>query len=129
MISTAAALSIGFQGLLGVSLGGRVALMRMLKRIPAGDDEPVLRRAIRAHLNHAEWVPMLCLLLLVLDLQGAPASLVGGFGGALAVARVAHAAGLSQTTSVSLGRRIGASLTWLLGMGLVGAVGWYALVA
>ncbi len=75
----------------------RVVMLR--KRLGAGlgdAGDPRLQRAIRAHGNLAEYVPMALLLLLLMELNGAEAALLHAGGGLLLLSRAVHAYGVSQ---------------------------------
>ena len=66
---------------------------------------------VPTHANFAENVP-LAALLIALVAQTASTGLVHGLGGALVAARLLHAFGLSRNPGPSVGRFIGAGLTW-----------------
>jgi hypothetical protein len=70
--------------------------------------------ALRVQANFVENVPLGLLLLLGLELQGAPAGALHGFGASLLVCRVLHAFGLSQYEGANYPRLIGAQGTFLL---------------
>jgi len=79
----------------------------------AGD--AALERAIRAHANFAEYVPLILILLLLLELQGGWPWLVHLLGATLLAGRACHAFGISSTEEVLIRRQIGtvATLTTL----------------
>jgi len=82
-----------YAGLLAVLffwLSLRVSLIRM--KGPAADEAAAtrLRRAVRAQGNASEYIPVGLIMLLVLDLQGAPFWLVHVFGLALLAGRIGH---------------------------------------
>ena len=82
-----------YAGLLAVLffwLSLRVSLIRL--KGPAPDDAAAtrLRRAVRAQGNASEYIPLGLIMLLMLDLQGAPFWLVHVFGLALVAGRVGH---------------------------------------
>jgi uncharacterized membrane protein YecN with MAPEG domain len=82
-------------GLLLVALSLRVIGLRRANRVSLGDgDLPALRDAIRAQGNASEYIPLSLVLLLVLELGGAPAVLIHTAGTALLAGRLLHAAGL-----------------------------------
>ncbi len=88
----AALLGLGF-----VLLSLRVIHLRRRFRVALGSGGQVLlRRAIRAQANFAEYVPLALLLLAFLESQGAPLMLVHGLGIALLAGRLLHARGLTQ---------------------------------
>jgi uncharacterized protein len=83
--------------LLFCGLALRVLFLRVRLGVTLGDvGHPALQRAVRAHGNFAEFVPLALLLLLLLELAGAPALVCHGYGGLLVLARVLHAFGVSQ---------------------------------
>ena len=59
-----------------------------------GDD--VLVRAIRAHGNASEYMPLAILMILILALLSAPAWLLHGLGTAFTFARIAQAIGMTR---------------------------------
>lgn len=95
-----------------VAIGFRVIVLRWTRKVALGDGgDRDLKRAIRVHANFAEWVPLALLLLVAAELRGVSESIVGGLGGALLLARVGHALGLSRSVGVSVGRTGGTALT------------------
>jgi uncharacterized membrane protein YecN with MAPEG domain len=109
------ALYAGFTGLLLLALSYQVVRNRMRARVSlgAGEDKGLLR-AIRVQANLAEYAPIVLILMLLLELQGASAWLLHGSGAAFVIARVAHAIGMSGTGGISQGRRLGIATTWLV---------------
>lgn len=105
-----------FAGLAALALallGLRVAYYRMRARIAYGDQEDrELRRRVRAHGNFIEYVPIGLIALGLIELNGAPKWLVWTLGGALAIARASHAAGL-LSGRLTL-RAPGATLTFIV---------------
>jgi uncharacterized protein len=79
----------------------------------SGGDES-LGRAIRAHANAVEYLPIALLLLLILDLDQSRAWVLHAFGIVLIVGRILHAVGLSTTAGTSFGRFAGTALTMLV---------------
>lgn len=63
---------------------------RAKQAIGDGGDR-LLHYAIRAHANFVEYVPFALVLLMILELNGAPAWLLYTLGGTLLVARISHA--------------------------------------
>jgi uncharacterized membrane protein YecN with MAPEG domain len=110
---TVTPLYLGVFALGAVALGSRVVHLRRRDGVGIGHGESRdLRRAIRTHGNYVEWVPLILLGLVVLELQGAGDLLLHGLGGTLILARLLHAFGLSRHHGVSPGRFIGASLSF-----------------
>ena len=93
-----------------------VVALRAKGDVPFGDGgDDTLFRAIRAHGNFAEWVPLAALLVALLEMHGAAPALVHVFMGALFAARIAHPVAFTQpVTSMVyfLGRIFGALTTW-----------------
>ena len=76
--------------------------------------ERSLERAIRTHGNFAEYVPLLLLMLLILELKGADVVTLHGVGLALVVSRALHASGTLRRRGTSFGRFWGAGISFLL---------------
>jgi uncharacterized protein len=105
----------GLNALIGLVLAVLVTRQRIETRTEIGSGtSPGLERAIRAHANFIEYVPLILLLLLLLALGGVPAFWLHGLGIALTVARLLHGWGLSTSSGRSFGRATGAALTWLV---------------
>ncbi len=115
--------------LLMLALAFRIVSHRRAAKIGIGDggDYRLLRK-IRAHANFIEYVPVALILLALLELSGLPALWLWIFGGALLIARLLHAFGLSRKSGYSPGRFIGTVLTWsviaaMAGVGVVMGLG------
>ncbi len=81
--------------LLIVKLSLSVIKLRIKNRISVGDGgNEELQLAIRTHSNGLEYIPITLLLLLMLELNGAPKILIHIFGITLLVGRIFHAVGL-----------------------------------
>jgi len=103
----------GLNGLIALGLAFLVVRQRRRTRTLFGaGGNPDLERAIRAHGNFVEYVPLILILLLLLELSGTPALRLHIMGAALTVARLLHAWGLSRSSGRSFGRGVGATLTW-----------------
>jgi uncharacterized membrane protein YecN with MAPEG domain len=99
--------------LLLLALAVPISRLRITKRVGLGDGgHPELARAIRAHANAVEWIVPVLLLMLIAELNRAPAALLHACGIVLVVARVLHATGLRRAER-SPGRFAGAGLTWV----------------
>jgi uncharacterized membrane protein YecN with MAPEG domain len=91
--------------LLIFALSLRIALLRRKLRIGIGDGgDAGLARAIRAQANAIEYVPLLLVMLLIAENNGASVAMVHACGAGLLLARVLHAVGLSGSAGVSFGR-------------------------
>ena len=100
--------------LMGLSV--RVVFLRRRHHVGIGaGGHPELQRAIRAHANFCEYVPLALLLLVLLEAAAAvPAGVLHVLGLALVAGRIAHAIGLNRSPGTSAGRFIGTLLTWLM---------------
>ena len=110
------ALYAGLLALLLLALSMKVVMLRRRFRIGLGSgNNPELERAIRAHANFVEYVPLTLLLLLLLELSGSmPGAALHGLGAGLLIGRVLHAVGLWGSAGTSPGRFVGTLLTWLV---------------
>ena len=116
--------------LLVLVLAARIVWLRNVRKIGLGDGgDRQLARAIRAHANAVEYLPLALLLLLILELQHTAALWLNVFGIALIVARVLHAFGLSGSSGYSFGRGVGTVLTWLVMLAMLGLALWHGLAA
>jgi uncharacterized protein len=98
--------------LLYLGLTAQVIRARYRTRTALGDgDDPGLARAIRAHANFAEYVPLTLILLILAELQGAWPWLLHLQGAMLLAGRAVHAYGISQVDEVLPRRSIGVALT------------------
>lgn len=80
-----------------VYLSLRVVRLRHRFQVAVGDNqEPLLARAIRAHGNFTEYVPLCLLLIFCFDSLGGPIPLIHGFCLLLLLGRTLHAFGISQ---------------------------------
>ncbi len=101
--------------LLILTLSARVVLQRRATRTGLGDGgQDSLARAIRAHGNAIEYIPIALLLMLLLELNGSGGVVLHALGSTLLVARVLHGWGLSHSAGLSFGRWYGTALTWLV---------------
>ncbi|MGL6291213.1 MAG: MAPEG family protein [Silanimonas sp.] len=111
--------------LLVFALSLRIALLRKRLRIGIGDGgDAGLARAIRAQANAIEYVPLLLVMLLIAENNGAGVAFVHACGAGLLLARVLHAVGLSGSAGVSFGRFWGILLTWAVLLVLGGQLIW-----
>jgi len=75
----------------------RVIGLRRRHAVALGDGgDPVLLRRIRAQANLTEYAPLILVLMLMGEIQGASAMLLHAIGIALLVGRLIHAFGISQ---------------------------------
>jgi uncharacterized membrane protein YecN with MAPEG domain len=80
-----------------IRLGLNVINLRRKNKVPLGNGGfSDLEKAIRAHGNFSEYVPIALILMGCLELNGAPWWLVTVYGTTLAAGRVFHAMGIKQ---------------------------------
>jgi uncharacterized protein len=94
-------------------LAAQVIRARYRTRTALGSGgDPGLERAIRAHANFAEYVPLILVLLVMAELQGAASWMLHLLGAALLVGRALHGYGISRTDEVLALRSSGVVLTF-----------------
>jgi hypothetical protein len=100
-------------GLLFVGLSWRTLTLRRKHKVGVGDgNNKELLKAIRAHANCAEYVPLSLMLLYVLEEQFSyPAVLIHGLSAALCLGRFVHAYGVSQVAERFEFRVFGTAMT------------------
>ncbi|MEY3639163.1 MAG: hypothetical protein RIR68_2296 [Pseudomonadota bacterium] len=131
LVTTAVFASILALMFIKLSLG--VITLRRKNKVSLGAggvDE--LDRAIRAHGNFAEYVPLGLFLIGALELNGAPLELVGLLGLLLIAGRYFHAKGISEPPPNFTNRVRGMKLTFAaLGLSALANLGWvgYFIVA
>lgn len=77
-------------------------------------DEVMLNKAVRAHGNNIEYVPITLMGLALLAMTGATAQTISILGGTLVVARVSHAYGITRATVPNPFGYVGNIGTWLI---------------
>ena len=113
MIAPVTSLYAALAGFIIVGLAYRVVRLRRQERIPLGHgDSKYLRRAIRAHANATEYIPIILILMLLLEINGGMIWQLHLFGGLTILGRLIHAWWLSRFTGKSFGRTWGTLLTW-----------------
>lgn len=109
------ALYAGILAIYGIWLSSRAGLMRGKTGISIlHGDNMELAEKIRRHQNFTEYVPIALILIGVLELNGASPVFLHILGGALVVARVAHAKGLYHDNISHPLRAVGAGGTALI---------------
>jgi len=104
----------GLNGLIAFVLALLVVRQRGKTKTGLGTGgHPALEQAIRAHGNFVEYVPLILILLLLLELGGLAPLWLHVMGIALTLGRILHAWGLSTSPGESFGRAAGTTLTWL----------------
>jgi len=105
---TVTSLFAGILALIYVVLSVRIIQLRWRHRVGIGTNKvEELQRAVPAHGNFIEYVPLMLLMLALIEFSGVGSAWIYGLGGALTIARIAHAAGLSSNAGVSWPRTVG----------------------
>ncbi|MEM9316282.1 MAG: MAPEG family protein [Pseudomonadota bacterium] len=109
-------ISLFYAGLLGLfffALSVRTLRQRRRFQVGIGDGgHAELQRAIRVHANCAEYVPLILLILVLLDLGGSPNWLVHLFGACLVLGRLSHAFGVREVKENYRFRIFGMAMTF-----------------
>ena len=77
-------------------------------------DPVALEKAVRAHGNNTEYVPIILVGLCVTAMMGTSAQTISILGGTLFVARVFHAYGIQQSKVPNIFGMVGNIVTWLV---------------
>ena len=106
----------GLMALWFLVLSFRVVGRRRGHKIHLGDGgDAQMQRLIRGHANFTEYVPLILLLMLILEIGGTtPFWALHAIGITLVVARVLHGIAFSFTDHFFFGRFVGTLLTFLL---------------
>ena len=109
--TSALALYVGLNLLLTLVL----AINVVRHRFKGESGDPVaLEKAVRAHGNNTEYVPIILVGLGVMAMMGASAQTISILGGTLFVARVFHAYGIQQAKVPNIFGMVGNIVTWLV---------------
>jgi uncharacterized membrane protein YecN with MAPEG domain len=115
MLVPITALWAGLLGVLMLALSARVVQARVSENVIIGDGgNALMLQRIRVHGNFTEYVPMVLLLMLLIELNGTSAAVLHALGGGLFAARLLHAFGLSRSSGASFGRFVGTVATFVL---------------
>jgi uncharacterized protein len=113
MIPAITSLYAGLLALVYLGISGWVIRVRIQQKVLSGDKgNPVMANAMRVHANFAEYVPLALILLLLAEMQGAPALALHALGAVLLLARVMHALGMASHPHKPPLRGGGAALTF-----------------
>ena len=108
---SALALHVG----LNLMLTFLLALNVVPHRFKGDSADPVmLEKAVRAHGNNTEYVPIVLIGLGVIAMTGASAQTISILGASLLVARVFHAYGIQQAKVPNIFGMVGNIVTWLV---------------
>ena len=107
-----------------LALSLRVVRLRYRYHLALGAPHRLVERAVRAHGNCAEYLPLGLVLLGLLEGMGLPAWAVHALGTAFLAGRVLHAWGISQEPEALRFRSAGMGLTFaVLGLGAAALLG------
>lgn len=99
-------------GLLFIALSVRALLLRGKLKVALGNGgHETLERAVRAHGNFAEYVPLALLLLALAEASGMPSGWVHAHAAGLLLGRCVHALGVSRSPETLALRVAGMVLT------------------
>ncbi len=112
--------------LMFIKLSMNVIGFRRKNKVAIGDGGvPELERAIRAHGNFAEYVPLGLFLIGALELNDAPLELVAPLGVLLVVGRYYHAKGINEPPPEFSNRVLGMKITFAaLGLSALSNIAW-----
>lgn len=114
MVLLVTPLYLALAAIMLVVLSLRIIFLRKKFRAGLGDkNEPSLKKAIRAHGNFTEYVPLALLMLVALEWSGVPSLYLHLLGSCLLCGRVLHAWGVSQQHEILIWRLCGMILTFL----------------
>jgi len=109
-----------------IMLALAVNVVRGRQRAQAGigtGGDAALERAIRAHGNNIEYVPIALILMGLLEIYGQPGIRIHALGALLTLGRLLHAVGLSRSSGATKARVFGMVLTWTaIGVGALMAI-------
>lgn len=112
-----------------IGLAYRVAALRIRNRIGLGvGSNKTLARAMAAHGNAMENIPVALILMALAEIQSANPIFLSVLGVVFVMARVMNALGVSQHSGRSFGRFYGILLSWLVIIILVISNVWLNLV-
>ena len=113
MVAPVTSIYAALAGFISVGLAFRVVRLRRREHIALGHgDNKYLRRAIRVHANATEYIPIILILMLLLEINGGPTWQLHFFGVLTILGRLMHAWWLSRFTGKSFGRTWGTVISW-----------------
>lgn len=115
MLVPTTALYAGILTLIGFVLGAQSGFMRQKTGVSIGSgDHPDQIVAVRRHGNFTEWVPLILILFLVLELNRVSPTVIHVLGTWLVIARILHPLGIKTPEESSPLRAVGAGSTALI---------------
>mgnify|MGYP003141491334 FL=1 len=113
------ALYAALSGFLIIALAANVVRLRLAKRVSLGDGgHKDVSRAIRAHGNTIEYLPLALILMALLEINGGGSTALHSYGILLVGGRVVYSYGmLVPRSSANLARQLGVVTSWLVILG------------
>jgi uncharacterized membrane protein YecN with MAPEG domain len=100
---------------INIGLALSVSRARGKEKVSLGHgDSPAMLRAMRAHGNNAEFVPLALVMLLIAELMGGSSLWLHVFGGTLTVSRILQPIGIHQERAPNFARFVGTAGTWVM---------------
>lgn len=108
-------LAASLLGLFLIYLSNQCVKLRIKEKVDIGTgNSPALERAVRAHANFIEYVPIALILIGLLEVNHAPTPLTYSLAVALVIGRILHAKGFVKAKGSNFGRFVGTLSTWLV---------------
>jgi len=113
------ALYAALSGFLIIALAANVVRLRLAKKVSLGDGgHKDVSRAIRAHGNTIEYLPLALILMALLEINGGGSTALHSYGILLVGGRVVYSYGmLIPRSSANLARQLGVVTSWLVILG------------
>ena len=113
------ALYAALSGFLIIALAANVVRLRLGKKVSLGDGgHKDVSRAIRAHGNTIEYLPLALILIALLEINGGGSTALHIYGIMLIVGRLLYAYGmLVPRSSANLARQLGVLSSWIVIIG------------
>ena len=113
------ALYAALSGFLIIALAANVVRLRLAKKVSLGDGgHKDVSRAIRAHGNTIEYLPLALILMALLEINGGGSTALHSCGILLVGGRVVYSYGmLVPRSSANLARQLGVVTSWLVILG------------
>lgn len=110
------ALYAALSGFLIIALAANVVRLRLAKKVSLGDGgHKDVSRAIRAHGNTIEYLPLALILMALLEINGGSSTALHSYGILLVGGRVVYSYGmLVPRSSANLARQLGVVTSWLV---------------
>ncbi|SEF39616.1 hypothetical protein SAMN04515663_101146 [Alcanivorax sp. DSM 26293] len=110
------ALYAALSGFLIIALAANVVRLRLAKKVSLGDGgHKDVSRAIRAHGNTIEYLPLALILMALLEINGGSSTALHSYGILLVGGRVVYSYGmLIPRSSANLARQLGVVTSWLV---------------